>query len=233
VASGDGTLFPDPSAEGAFKAIVCPAGAPASLANAEVIRCTARSGDSFGTIARAQMGTSARSVQVGDQVFLAQTREEIEAQRVFALVADQTLNSVTTLTDIPGMQFWALGTGTEIYEVQANLWLFTANSAMDGKFGWSIVGSPTGSWGWKDHASGAIQGFGPQAVASGPLALATLGTALSFGSPGGAEFGLEAKARIVNPSAGLIKAQIAQNTSDAGNFIVRAGSHLIVRKLQA
>lgn len=69
VQTGDGTLFPQPSTDGAFNLTVWPAGAAPLSTNAEIVRCTARSGDTL-TIARAQEGTSARSVLVGDQIAL-------------------------------------------------------------------------------------------------------------------------------------------------------------------
>lgn len=66
--SGQGALFPDPATEGGrFPVTIYPAGSDPSVTNAEVAIVTAISGDTL-TIIRAQEGTSARDVQVGDRV---------------------------------------------------------------------------------------------------------------------------------------------------------------------
>ncbi len=63
VQSGDGTKFPAVS----FNATVWPAGAQPLTTNAEIVRVTAISTDTF-TITRTQESTSARSIIVGDQI---------------------------------------------------------------------------------------------------------------------------------------------------------------------
>lgn len=66
--SGEGALFPDPATEGGrFPVTIYPAAADPTTTNAEVAIVTARTGDSL-TILRAQEGTSARTVVVGDRV---------------------------------------------------------------------------------------------------------------------------------------------------------------------
>lgn len=72
VASGQGTLFPATP----FNAVICPAGTQPTSANAEIVRVTARSTDTF-TITRTQEGTSARTVIVGDQIFAAITKKTL------------------------------------------------------------------------------------------------------------------------------------------------------------
>src|SRR6266700_3922906 len=57
VNAGDGTLFPTPP----FNIVIWPSGTYASAANAEIMRVTAISGDSF-TVVRAQENTTALSV---------------------------------------------------------------------------------------------------------------------------------------------------------------------------
>jgi microcystin-dependent protein len=63
VALGDGARFPTAP----FNAVVWPQGVRPSAANAEIVRVTAKATDQF-TITRAQEGTSARSILVGDQI---------------------------------------------------------------------------------------------------------------------------------------------------------------------
>lgn len=63
VQSGHGSRFPAAS----FNAVIWPAGQLALSTNAEIVRVTAKSTDTF-TITRTQENTSARSIQVGDQI---------------------------------------------------------------------------------------------------------------------------------------------------------------------
>ena len=63
VTAGQGALFP----VAPFDLLIWPASAQPVTTNAEIARCTAVSTDTL-TIVRAQYGTSARSVVIGDQV---------------------------------------------------------------------------------------------------------------------------------------------------------------------
>lgn len=73
VASGDGTKFPAAS----FNAVIWPVSAQPSTTNAEIVRVTAISTDTF-TITRAQEGTSARTVVVGDQIMAGLTDKTLD-----------------------------------------------------------------------------------------------------------------------------------------------------------
>lgn len=73
VASGEGANFPAVP----FNAVVCPAGTQPTAANAEIIRVTARSTDTFSPIVRTQEGTSARTIVAGDQIFVAVTAKTL------------------------------------------------------------------------------------------------------------------------------------------------------------
>lgn len=68
VQAGDGAKFPTPP----FNAVIWPAGTQPLASNAEVVRVTAIATDTL-TITRAQEGSSARSVVVGDQISAAIT----------------------------------------------------------------------------------------------------------------------------------------------------------------
>ncbi len=74
--TGDGTLFPQPSTDGSFNLTIWPAGASPLETTAEIVRCTARTSDTL-TITRAQEGTIARTVVVGDQIALTITAKVI------------------------------------------------------------------------------------------------------------------------------------------------------------
>lgn len=95
VSSGHGTYFPTPP----FNALVWPTGAAPTPANAEIIRVTAKSVDAFTTIVRAQEGTSARTIVVGDQIaasFTAKALTDIEAV-IATIVTDH--GGLTGLSD--------------------------------------------------------------------------------------------------------------------------------------
>lgn len=79
VAAGEGARFPTPP----FNATVWPAGASATAANAEIVRVTGISTDTL-TIARAQEGTTARSITTGDQIAATITSKTItDAEMAF------------------------------------------------------------------------------------------------------------------------------------------------------
>ncbi len=63
IQTGDGAIFP----AAPFNVTIWPAGAAPLITNAEIARVTAKSTDTL-TITRAQEGTSARTVIVGDQI---------------------------------------------------------------------------------------------------------------------------------------------------------------------
>jgi hypothetical protein len=81
VGSGHGARFPAPATDGAFYVTDCAAGETPDPTNAEILLVTARSTDTF-TVVREQGGTTARTIVVGDQVFLADTKEAITSRRV-------------------------------------------------------------------------------------------------------------------------------------------------------
>ena len=72
VTAGHGARFPAPSTDGSFYATIWPTAVTPDPSNAEIVLCTGRSTDTL-TIVRAQEGTSARTVVVGDQIMLAAT----------------------------------------------------------------------------------------------------------------------------------------------------------------
>lgn len=68
VAAGEGTRFDTPP----FNAVIAPADAEPTPANAEIVRVTARSTDTL-TITRTQESSSARTVVVGDRIYVGPT----------------------------------------------------------------------------------------------------------------------------------------------------------------
>lgn len=77
VETGDGSLFPDPSASGEYNVVIYPNGEQPTSTNAEIVRVTARTSDTM-TIDREEEGTSARTIVEGDIVMLAITAKVID-----------------------------------------------------------------------------------------------------------------------------------------------------------
>ena len=94
VAAGDGTKFPAVS----FNATVWPTGAQPLTTNAEIVRITNISTDTF-TITRTQESTSARSIVVGDQIaatISAKTLTDVEqANLLDGVKADTVVQTVS------------------------------------------------------------------------------------------------------------------------------------------
>lgn len=96
VTTGTGSLFP----AAPFNATVCPANAQPLVNNAEIVRVTDVTGDVL-TILRAQEGTSARAIQVGDQIFspeTAKTLNDIEGAITAIQNATATLISAVNVS---------------------------------------------------------------------------------------------------------------------------------------
>lgn len=74
VQAGHGARFPAGAQD--FNAVVCPAGEQPTPDNAEIVRVTAISTDTF-TITRQQEGTSARTIVVGDRIFAGVTAKTL------------------------------------------------------------------------------------------------------------------------------------------------------------
>ncbi len=101
VAAGDGTLFPTVS----FNAVIWAAGAAPLASNAEVVRVTGKSTDTF-TITRSQESSSARAIVVGDQIMAAITTKsftDIETSVVDAsnLTTGTLLNARLNVINTP------------------------------------------------------------------------------------------------------------------------------------
>ncbi|RMD71943.1 MAG: hypothetical protein D6822_02170, partial [Cyanobacteria bacterium J149] len=81
MANSEATNFPDPATDGAYNILFKPQNTSPTLSNAEIARVTAKSVGSSNTtftITRAQEGTSARSVAVGDDVLLVATAKSFQ-----------------------------------------------------------------------------------------------------------------------------------------------------------
>lgn len=96
VASGDGSLFPTPP----FNATVWPASSQPTAANAEIVRVTGISTDTF-TITRTQESTSARTIGTGDQIAATITAKTLTDVETFsgARVTRTSNQAITNATE--------------------------------------------------------------------------------------------------------------------------------------
>lgn len=123
VTTGEGAAFP----AAPFNATIWPSGSVPTGANAEIVRVTARSTDTL-TITRAQEGTAARTVAVGDLIAATVTKK--------------------TLDDLAGTNPWAARSATDAPQVVRGSAAGTSANLMDWQDqGGSVVASigPTGA----------------------------------------------------------------------------------------
>ncbi len=99
VETGDGALFPDPSASGAYNVVIYPNGEQPTSTNAEIVRVTARTSDTM-TITREQESTSARTIAEGDIVMLAITAKVVSdlSTAVTGVVTETGTQTLTNKT---------------------------------------------------------------------------------------------------------------------------------------
>lgn len=144
-------------------------------------------------------------------------------------------NTGNTLTndDATGgtLKFTLGGNSTEKFFVEAFLIFNAANTTMDAKVAWSV---PSGATGWHGPLNGASNQGGWNSVGAGTtsaLVSTNLTASYSYGSFGG-NFGVVEGLIIgAGGTAGAVTLQWAQNTSDAGDLVLKAGSFLRISRL--
>jgi hypothetical protein len=153
VAAGQGTLFPAVP----FNATIWPVSVSATSANAEIVRVTAISTDTF-TITRAQESSTARSVFVGDQIaatITALSFTDIETSRRELLVADRTYyirtdgsDSNTGLANTSGGAFLTIQKGVDVASaLDVGVWTVTLQLA-DGTYNGQVILKSFVGGGW-------------------------------------------------------------------------------------
>lgn len=107
VTAAGGALFPAVP----FNATVWPAGVQPTAANAEIVRVTARTSDTL-TITRAQEGSSARTIVVGDQIAATITTKVITDAEAASQVLHGLQSFVVSLAQT--IFRWAINTNTAL-----------------------------------------------------------------------------------------------------------------------
>lgn len=227
VTSGHGTRFPTPP----FNATIWPGDQPANPSNAEIVRVTNISTDTL-TITRAQEGSSARSIVVGDRIAATITVKTLtdlqtfEWDGVIIKAADETINSNATLQDDNELQFAAVAGGSYYIEI---LLVYGGDSTADLKHGFAVsAGTITRIWrkvvGW--HGTTAS---GTEAMAAESGVAQT--SAMALACAGGDRMVSTIHTGFQVGSDCTFKFQWAQNSSNANNTSVFAGSVLRYRRL--
>lgn len=145
VQSGDGTKFPTAP----FNATVWPTGVQPLTTNAEIVRVTVISTDTF-TITRAQESSTARSIVVGDQIaatITAKTLTDAESHLIDALTDVDTTTNAPALSEVLKWNGTNWVPAVYSYSFTFSLDTFTATSFT----GTALIGAGT----WK--AIGAVQ----------------------------------------------------------------------------
>lgn len=143
--------------------------------------------------------------------------------------SDTTRSATTTPTADPDLLFAIGASATEVWFFEAFLRFNSANVTMDVKMTFAGPTGATGAWGGEGGGNAAQ--WATVAVASSPAAPIALASNLTFGSAAAADF-LAHLAGFVfgGGTGGNVTLNWSQNTSDAGNLILKAGSLLRATK---
>lgn len=152
-----------------------------------------------------------------------------------ALAADQTVNNTTTLTDAAGLSATLAAQATYILDG----WLrWTSNPSADVKFGWTIPSAADGWWTlFNPYVAGApvagrerVNYMDTSTISlQGSNALSSTGDDESTGVIDLA--GIVRGYIVTGNSSGTLQLQFAQNTANASNTILGAGSWLRVSRV--
>lgn len=132
--SGQGAKFPAPGTDGAFNAVVWPVGQQPTSENAEIVRVTGRTSDTF-TITRAQEGSSAMQITAGYQVALtitAKTISDIKALIPSALPVPVNQGGTGSTTASGARTNLGLVIGTDVQAHDADLDTWATKTAPSG-----------------------------------------------------------------------------------------------------
>jgi hypothetical protein len=158
------------------------------------------------------------------------TAVEWRRNRVWRSTDSAAKNNSTLAND--DTLLWAIGTGSEVWFFQAFLILSAANTTMDAKFGFSVPASTTMLWGANATANTAnLAGYTSVSSSNSPAAMLTESGAAAAGSVAG-NFGVSLGGVVFgSTTAGNVALQWAQNTTDAGDLILKKGSMLLMWRL--
>jgi hypothetical protein len=145
---------------------------------------------------------------------------------------DSAARTSSTLADDDVLTFEADPVAAGVLLVEGFLVVSAANSTMDFKYAWSIPSGVTGYHGPLTGTSSNMGGWANVQAGSTPAALhSDLTSAVSLGSFAGITGVTIAALLFVASPGGDVTLQWAQNTTDAGDLILKKGSFLRVSKV--
>ncbi len=164
LATGEGAKFPNPSVDGAFNFVwwnYTDYADPSDDPSVEVCRCTARTGDSFDTIVRAQEGTADVNHNTGGKtykVILAMTAKMITDINTFVTDAELVAIAGLTFADASIIQLTGAGAAAVLTSGGNNYFLGSSsdNSALEFKTPANVLSQIGAAASGHDH-SGVYQ----------------------------------------------------------------------------
>lgn len=221
VGSGDGTLFPAVP----FNATVWPDGERPSVTNAEIVRVTGISTDTF-TITRTQEGTSARTIVVGDQIaatITAKTLTDVELwDNIIRKPSDETVNGSSTLQNDNDL---IVPITADVPTLFKAVIYYTSNATPDFKHDFALS-TGTVTQAWRQHI-----GLGPTTAVIQASQVADLSTTIINAGAGGSALVVRIEGYVHGSATANMIFRWAQNTSDASDTVVKAGSYIAYRAL--
>jgi hypothetical protein len=153
------------------------------------------------------------------------TADQLNDKILVAKAAGQIVNNTATLAN--DAELTAAVSANTTYSFQVSL-IFTSNTTPDIKYAFTFPSGATCAWGSVRLVSGASPtgdaDFGAYSSAtSGTSAVAAAGT-------GGVQLALITGALFVGATAGSLTLQWAQNTANASDTTVHAGSWLLLNR---
>lgn len=154
------------------------------------------------------------------------------ASKFGVLSADTSnVSASTTLVD-SGLQVAIGASSTEIWLAEFFILVSAANATMDAKFGLSVPASCTAQWGTSAGLGSEIAGFADRSAANTKTLLNNEGATTSVATGAGTSGTGLVAVIFGGGTAGNVKLQFAQNTSDAGNLKLLKGSSVRYVRLQ-
>lgn len=142
--------------------------------------------------------------------------------------ADQTVTGSTVLVDDDSLFLPIGNSATETWFFEFILYVLAANTTMDFKCGFTAPAGASMRWGIQGSAGVGVNGWGVQTTGSTPSGLAeSVGGPISVGTTAGVSQGMSFGGWVFGGgTAGNVRFQWAQATSDGGNLVVKKGSFL-------
>ena len=225
VETGHGARFPTPP----FDLSISPEGEYPDPSNTEIARCTSITDDEL-TLTRAQYGTSARTVVVGDRVVAAITSQMLDAidlwDAVIVKQASESVASSTTLQNDDELTFPVVSGKSYLIELFVHYDEPVGSGTPDIKFACSLGTADTGN----TFTLAYFQYLNTSNVSTFTHVSDMVNLAAAAGAAGSARFFYIHILTVVDEN-GTFAFQWAQNTTSVNASRVLAGSVLRYRAL--